>query len=307
MGESGAMSDGRTFWVGAALWGWTGWRGEFYPPGTKQGYFLKAYGQRMGAVEGNTVFHALPSIGTVSGWAEVMAESDAFRFCPKLHKEITHGGHMGTDLGFEAAGDFLVRMQPFRDAGVLGPMMIQLPPKFAPHDTRKLERFLRWWPTCDYPLSVELRNLGWWKEPYANELRELLGSLAIGRVLLDTRPLYEGNRSWMWDLGEDAGPSRGKKPEVPMVPEVTARHVIVRYISNPRRDENLPYWEEWAERVAGWLERGLDVTFFMHCPEEDRTMEYTRDFHRILEQTGVELPVLPWDTAPAPPTQVGLF
>ena len=45
-----------SYFTGCAVWAFKDWVGEFYPRGSKAGDFLRLYGDRMTAVEGNTTF-----------------------------------------------------------------------------------------------------------------------------------------------------------------------------------------------------------------------------------------------------------
>ncbi|MEM8503383.1 MAG: hypothetical protein AAF716_09550, partial [Cyanobacteria bacterium P01_D01_bin.1] len=44
------------FRMGCAVWAFKDWVGSFYPPKSQPANFLKLYGERMRAVEGNTTF-----------------------------------------------------------------------------------------------------------------------------------------------------------------------------------------------------------------------------------------------------------
>src|SRR3989454_8380789 len=62
--------------------------GNFFPPHTSPGDFLRLYSQKLTTVEGNTTFYALPSAETVARWSQ--ETPSYFRFCPKISRDISH-------------------------------------------------------------------------------------------------------------------------------------------------------------------------------------------------------------------------
>lgn len=88
--------------------------------------------------------------------------------------------------------------------------------------------------------------------------------------------------------------ARERKPDVPLLPERTASFVFVRYIGHPQLDVNEPFLEEWAERLANWLDEGIEVYAFCHCPDETISPQICRELHRrIAARTTID--ALPWD------------
>jgi uncharacterized protein YecE (DUF72 family) len=182
----------------------------------------------------------------------------------------------------------------------LGPIFAQLPPHYGPRQFDDLFTFLSAWPRSDSPLALEVRHPDWFKEPFAGALNDSLQQLGVARVLLDTRPIYEGPDD------PRIGPER-KKPKLPLQPTVTASVSLVRFISHPDREFNQPYLEEWAKRVSHWLRQGTQVYFFVHCPLEAQSPGTARLFQKMLEQCGASVPTLPWDAFTEESTQLSLF
>ena len=137
------------------------------------------------------------------------------------------------------------------------------------------------------------------------ELNALLSDLGVGRVLLDTRPMYA------WEEEGDVDPqlrSNRRKPKVPLQVVATADFVIVRYISHPRLRRNHDYLALWASQVGDWLAQGKQVYFFVHCPMEEESPEIARYFQATLEASApVNIPPLPWNGLIDPPSQLALF
>ena len=283
-------------WIGCAVWAFKGWVGDFYPPGTQSGQMLELYTKRLTTVEGNTTFYALPSEQTVERWAALMPPG--FKFCPKLSKEITHKGELMGHL--ERTTVFLERMAGFGQR--LGPVLVQLPPRYGPEHWPDLVQFLLKWPHDRVKMCVELRHLGWWEAAPRAALTQVLGELGASQVLLDTRPMYEPS-----DDPQEL--SERRKPQVPLaLPAFTSPDLplMVRYIGHPVAKENTGYLERWAIDVSQWLEDGVPVYFFCHCPQEEHSPGYARALHTLLQRHR-EVPPLPWEEVKARPTQMGLF
>ena len=182
----------------------------------------------------------------------------------------------------------------------LGPIFAQLPPPYSPAMLNDLSAFLSAWAQHEIPLAVEVRHPDWFSEPHASALTSLLDRLGIGRVLLDTRPIYEGPDD------PQLGTER-RKPKLPLQPSVTAPFSFVRFITHPQRESNKLFMEEWGTYVERWLRQGTRIYFFIHCPIEEHSPGTARDFQRLLEQRKIPVPPLPWNAIPSTPTQLSLF
>lgn len=284
----------RCFHLGCAVWSFKGWIGEFFPPQSRAGDFLRLYSQRLTAVEGNTTFYAVPDSKTVARWREETPVG--FKFCLKLPRDLTHQRLLQPAI--DGAARFLGLMQDLDDR--LGPIFAQLPPSYGPSLFDDLTAFLQAWPRHQAPLALEVRHLDWFQEPHASRLNDCLTQLGVGRVLLDTRPIYEG-------VDDPQIGSERRKPKLPLQPVVTAPFSLVRFISHPDRAFNRQYLEEWGRHVAQWLQQGTHVYFFMHCPAEVHSPGTARMFQEMLEQSGEPVPPLPWNTLATPPRQLSLF
>ena len=288
------MSVHQNFFLGCAVWAYKGWLGDFFPPHSRAADFLRLYSQRLTAVEINATFYGVPSRDTVTRWAAETPPS--FQFCPKLPRDLTHKGLLQPSIPH--ALTFGKLMQGLGDR--LGPIFVQLPPRYGPKMLNDLSAFLSAWPQKEIPLAVEVRHLDWFREPHALALTSLLESLSVGRVLLDTRPLYEGP-------DDPQSGMKWRKPKLPLQLSVTAPFSLVRFISHPRRERNTPFVEEWGTHVERWLQRGTHIYFFVHCPIEDHSPGTARYFHSLLEQRKIPVPPLLWNALQSPPTQLNLF
>jgi uncharacterized protein YecE (DUF72 family) len=91
---------------------------------------------------------------------------------------------------------------------------------------------------------------------------------------------------------------------------LTSTFSLIRYISHPDRAFNQTYLEAWADRVATWVAQGIDVYFFVHCPQEARSPHNAYYFQQLLEAKGVPIPHPSWQFSQSgslPATQLNLF
>lgn len=284
------------FALGLAIWGYRGWLGDLFPAKTPAREFLRLYGQRFTIVEGNTTFYSIPDAATVKRWAEDTPSH--FRFFPKLPKTVTHEGALMPRL--PDALRFLHLMQGLGDR--LGGMFLQLPPSYSPAFLTDLELFIQGWQAATIvPLAIEVRHPAWFQDPWRDRLNQRLTEYQVGRVLLDTRPIYDA----------DDNPqqySTNKKPNLPLQPVMTAPFSIVRYISHPILENNFQYFAQWTDWVAQQLAQSSQIYFFMHCPLEDNSPRNARYFQHLLERQGLLVPPLPWDLIQEEaPSQLSLF
>ncbi|HZY42167.1 MAG TPA: DUF72 domain-containing protein, partial [Anaerolineae bacterium] len=263
------------FYIGSAVWAHKDWVGNFFPKGTKQADFLREYSKRLTAVEGNTTFWATPSAETVRRWAE---DTPAyFRFCPKLPRNVSHAGQLMAHL--DETRRFVELM---RNLGTrLGPLFLQLPPRYSPRLINDLTKFLDAWPR-EVRLAVEVRHLDWFTTPYHEQLNTLLRAHDVARVLIDTRPIRDLPEAQIEDGKVQVlmAQAQERKPDVPLLPERTASFTFVRYIGNPDAAANAALLDEWADRMAGWLNEGATVFAFCHCPDETTSPQICRELHQ---------------------------
>ena len=286
------------FYLGCAVWAFRGWVGDFYPAGSQPGQYLRLYSERLTAVEGNSTFYSIPDTAMIERWAAQTPKT--FRFCPKIPRLYSHGGALSPHLS--AALAFLKTLQ--RLGPRLGPVFLQLPPSYGPDNQKDLTQFLTGWPRNEAPLAVEVRHLNWFQPPHADYLNELLHRLGVGRVLLDTRPMYDGVEN---GLADPQFASERRKPKVPLQPIVTAPFCLVRYISHPDLTFNEPYLMEWVPRLQTWLQAGNTVYLFIHCPQEARSPAIAHHFYEALKAAYPPLSLLPWDAIVPPASQLSLF
>lgn len=277
------------FYVGCPIWSWKGWVGNFYPEGTKPSAFLQEYTRRLTTVEGNTTFYAVPAQKTLEAWKKGMPAT--FRFCPKVPRAISHEGKLMENLERARAFVDLMRQLGTR----LGPMFLQLPPRYSPKLLGDLEAFLAAWPE-DVRLAVEVRHLDWFDTPHDESLNQLLAQHQMARVTIDTRPIRDlsGEDILAGSVYQSLLEARERKPDVPVVPKRTSDFLFIRYIGHPEIEVNEPYLQEWADYLIPQLQEDADVYMFCHSPNNYAAPWLCRRIYGLLEAK-VPLPPLPWD------------
>jgi uncharacterized protein YecE (DUF72 family) len=281
--------------IGCAVWSYPGWIGEVYPPKTQSKDFLRGYSHHFPAVEGNTTFYATPDRVVIDRW--IAQTSRGFKFCLKFPRAITHNGLLEPYL--LPAQAFITQMQELGDK--LGVMFIQLPPNYAPSEGfADLAAFLTAFSRQDVSIALEVRHLDWFKSPHQERLNELLTRLGIGRVILDSRPIYEADQS-----GEVV--IACKKPRVPIDLTLTAPFTLIRYVSHPVQSANKIWLDSWANQIRTWLQQDTQVYMFVHCPIEAKSPINARYLHETFTCAGIALDPLPPRFIDDSPMQLNLF
>jgi uncharacterized protein YecE (DUF72 family) len=281
--------------IGCAVWSYPGWVGGVYPPKTPAKDFLRVYSNHFPAVEGNTTFYATPDRVIIDRW--IAQTPPGFKFCLKFPRAITHNGLLEPYI--LSAQAFITQMQELGDK--LGVMFIQLPPNYSPSEGfADLTTFLTSLSQQNVSIALEVRHLDWFKSPHQERLNELLAKLGIGRVILDSRPIYEADKS-----GEVV--IACKKPRVPIDLTLTAPFSLIRYVSHPVQAANKIWLEGWAQQVQTWLQQDTQVYMFVHCPIEAKSPINARYLHEILVGVGIDINLLPPRFVDDSPVQLNLF
>jgi len=291
-GQNGAVPDdpaaAPVLRVGCAMWAHPPWVGHYLSPGNK-GRELADYATWCNAVEGNTTFYGIPSERTVARWAE-QAPPD-FRFAFKVPRTVTHEQRL-RDGAHRDVARFLKAIEPLGDR--IGPVQIQLPPSFGPESVAILADFVVGLPTS-HRWVAELRHPGFFDGGVAHRRTdEALVAADVGRVVLDTRPLYAASpRS---DASFD---ERRTKPMLPIVTDVMGVEPIVRVIGSDDADATIDGASAWSDQVVDWLGEGHRPFVFLHQPENLYSPALARRFHAVVADRVTDLAPLPEPTTVA--------
>ncbi len=145
--------------LGCSGWAYASWRPGFYPAKSPLKKLLEAYAARLNTVEVNYTFRSLPTASIAANW---LAQTPPhFRFAFKAPQRITHLRRL---RGAGAAlASFAEALQPVVDAGRLGPVLFQLPPKFA-IDVALLGEFLAEAAPFNLQIAWEFRDPSWFSD-----------------------------------------------------------------------------------------------------------------------------------------------
>jgi len=226
-GRADRQVQGRlTVRIGCSGWNYAGWKESFYPPRLPARRWLEHYATQFDTVEVNATFYRLASPSAVDGW--VHHTPPDFVFAVKSSRYLTHMKRL-TDMD-RGVGRFYDSIAPMVESPKLGPVLWQLPDRFA-RDDERLEHALSNLPPGRH--AFELRHPSWFAEP----VWDLLRRYGVAFVLHDDK-------------------RRRPTPEV-----VTADFTYLRFHYGRRgrrgnySDSEL---EEWASRVRA-LAREAEV------------------------------------------------
>jgi uncharacterized protein YecE (DUF72 family) len=178
----GKILDQNSIRIGTSGWSYKEWEGVLYP--NSKTPKLTFYSSIFNTAEIDSTFYANPSKGLVLGW--VRNTPDNFQFSVKLPQSITHQKQLDLRAGAEIdLVEFLDLIDPLREAGKLGPLLIQLPPSFAASKMEKLKEFLDAIPNKKdyYKFAIEFRNKSWLEE--SEKVNELLREYNVAKTIVD--------------------------------------------------------------------------------------------------------------------------
>jgi uncharacterized protein YecE (DUF72 family) len=208
---------------GCCGWSYDEWVGPLYRTASESK--LAAYARVFDTAEIDSTFYRPPTKGIVLGWARY-TPSD-FKFAAKVPQTVTHDRLLDLDLG---AGkellDFCDLMRPLLDAGKLGPLLLQLPPRLRFEPT-KLRKFFGALPP-EFTWSVEPRNKTWMVE----EAFDLLAAHGLAYTIVD-------------------------EPLLPPVLRVTAKTAYIRW-----HGQGKDPWYDYRyseEEISAWVPKVREV------------------------------------------------
>jgi uncharacterized protein YecE (DUF72 family) len=152
--------------IGTSGWSYPTWKPAFFPEGLPAKRFLEFYSTQLNTVELNATFRRMPTASAIAGW--VSATTPDFRFAAKAHQSITHFKRLkdaGDSLRF-----FLQSLEPMRQSGKLGPILVQVPPTLKA-DTPLLEDFVQLLPQA-YQFAFEFRHETWFADAVYDILKK---------------------------------------------------------------------------------------------------------------------------------------
>ena len=175
------LPGGAVLFLGTSGYSFPHWKGVFYPERIRGKDWLRYYAITFNSVEINSTYYGILSPKT----AEAMTDSvpPGFSFSVKLHSSMTHGRNAGP----EEWRMFLEMLKPFRERGMMGPVLAQFPWSFPLE-----ERSFQWLEKISESLgeldkAVEFRRSAW----YGAEPLERVGGMGFAPVSVDL-PALDG-------------------------------------------------------------------------------------------------------------------
>ncbi len=278
--------------------------GCFYPPELKDTPArLAFYAERFNLAEIDSTYYALPSRRNLESWAGAVPPGFRFdvkvfallsqhptplsaisaRFREALPEDVAgkprlYYKDVPPDIAAEIWRVYRENLQPLRDSGTLGAVLIDLPPWFTPSEANRayIAEAREHLPGDD--VIVEFRNRAWVaEEAAAAGTFALLRDLACGFVCVDE--------------------PQGLKSSFPPVAAVTARVAAVRFRGrNAERweekgasmEDRLDWWytdeqlSEWLPRVRALAAEAEDVHLVFNTKKEDQGMVNAAAMQRLL-------------------------
>jgi uncharacterized protein YecE (DUF72 family) len=153
------------------------------------GTHLARYSRIFSCAEINSSFYRPHRLSTWAGWAA--STPDNFRFSVKAPKAITHEARLVCSP--KLLRDFFTQVNTL--ANKLGPILFQLPPKFAFNSTVTKAFFTLLRDQYTGPAILEPRNASW----FTPEANELLWSFQIARAAADPARIPEAASAGGWN------------------------------------------------------------------------------------------------------------
>ena len=262
---SGNPNKSPKMYIGLPRWGRKEWVGKLYPLRSKESEYLRYYAAHFNMVELNATHYLFHGEHRISVWAD-MAGSLDFKFCPKMHKDITHAGPLyAKDIVLEKFTDEI------RTFGKhLGPIFIQLSETYSPKRKGDLYQFLEMLPT-DLQFFLEIRHENWFKGEIQNELVKKLSDLKVGFIITDTA---------------------GRRDCAHM--QLTVPKTFIRFVTNNLHPSDFDRTDQWAERISQWLKQGIEEIYFVvHMRDEEYSLDLVKYIvDKFNEVCQLDLPIL---------------
>lgn len=151
---------------GLAAWSNSHFDHALFPLRTPHDEYLPRYASLFGIAEADVLHHRFPQPAELAEW--IHSTPKGFRFLPKMHKSVTHGG---PDDPVAAARRFMAGLEPLRQAGKLGPVLLQFPASLDRlAGAELLQRLLAIGEPGDF--AVEVRNPSWFTEAFETLLTD---------------------------------------------------------------------------------------------------------------------------------------
>lgn len=244
----GKRAEEPDVFAGGVLWANPDFVGTIYPKNARPGDYLRWYAKQFNSIELNATHYKMPEQSVLRNWHDMTPAG--FRFCPKVHQDISHADNLVTAIGLH--NDHARRLSQLENK--LGTPFLQLPPGFSP---LRLDELLQFLDKSQLPgMAVELWHPAWFTNDAAfNAVSNVLYKKGLPLIVTDTP---------------------GRRDVLHM--RLTTRTLFVRFNANNDAQDKLRI-NSWLDRVTAWLDAGLErFYFFIHAPGQLTTAPLTAYF-----------------------------
>jgi uncharacterized protein YecE (DUF72 family) len=191
-------------YTGTASWTDPGFVADWYPKKLPASQRLAWYADHFPLVELNSSFYAVPDPRSIQRWCEQTPKG--FIFDVKLHKLLSRHStppellppelrpkgaaprkkvELTPELEAAMTQRFLSHLEPFKKAGKLGALLLQLSPGFSPrsNELAELDRLMEL--LSGYTVAIELRNRSWLSDDHAKSTAEWFRRHRASFVMVD--------------------------------------------------------------------------------------------------------------------------
>ncbi len=173
--------------VGCSGWSYAEWNSNFYPKSARDE--VKYYSEVFDTVEVNSTFYREFDSNTLKSWITRVRSNPRFRFTLKIPQKISHEemflnmSNAISDLSRFIESEVAI----FQSAGVLGVLLLQLPPRFSRDDPEHLLELMSSVDSIKYKFFVEFRSRDLYNDM---DLRRKLNSINVGVVHIDSPDIH---------------------------------------------------------------------------------------------------------------------
>ncbi|MFQ5918506.1 MAG: DUF72 domain-containing protein [Thermoplasmata archaeon] len=258
--------------LGTSGWDYEEWIGPFYQ--RRSASKLQAYAAVFDTAEINSTFYRVPSPGMVMGWTTRSPEG--MSFAAKVPQTVTHDRLLQVEKGAgREVQDYCELMAPLLEAGKLGALLLQLPPRLRFYENRT-RSFFEVLPES-FPFAIEFRNESWMVPGAFDLLREFgVAYTVVDEPLLPPEVHVTSSIGYFRWHGHGSDPWYNYRYEPqelePWIPQLedTAQTVDTLY----------GYFNNHFHGYAP--ENALEVLEMMGVltPDQNRTLRRMRDYRR---------------------------